>query len=247
MKELSIEEKAKRYDEALSKAKEQYDKYSNPVLLEYIFPEFKKSNDERIRKKLINCVSTFKHPFFSEMEKNEFIAWLEKQGESDETRAKMFLINKGYPIDANGKFPTYEELYNIIKEGLENQGEQEEPQVYETEDGEVITYSENEGYKIVEPMFKAGDWLVHNERRNIIKVVNATPLDYKVVDVLGYHHTITDDAIENNYHLWTIKDAKDGDILIVENIIFIYKRALSSHIVLLVLMVNFMKLPKDIQ
>ena len=65
----------------------------------------------------------------------------------------------------------------------------------------------------VETKFKVGDWFVQNERKNIVKVVNATPLVYKVVDILGYHHTITNTAIENNYHLWTIQDAKDGDVL----------------------------------
>ena len=65
----------------------------------------------------------------------------------------------------------------------------------------------------VETKFKKGDRLVHNERKHIIKVVNPTPLVYEVVDILGYHHTITDTAIENNYHLWTIQDAKKGDIL----------------------------------
>ena len=75
-----------------------------------------------------------------------------------------------------------------------------------------------------EPKFKVGDWLVHNERRNIIKVVNATPLVYECVDILGYHYTITDTAIENNYHLWSIADAKDGDVLAAEDKdkIFIY-------------------------
>ena len=45
---------------------------------------------------------------------------------------------------------------------LEKQGEQEEPQVYETEDGEIITYSETDGYKFadkIEPRFKVGDWV----------------------------------------------------------------------------------------
>ena len=31
--------------------------------------------------------------------------------------------------------------------------EQEEPQVYETEDGNIITYSETDGYKFVEPNY----------------------------------------------------------------------------------------------
>jgi len=74
----------------------------------------------------------------------------------------------------------------------------------------------------VEP--KVGDWLVHNERRNIIKVAKPSPLDYKVVDILGYHHTIAHTAIENNYHLWSIADAKAGDVLAAEDKdkIFIY-------------------------
>ena len=62
----------------------------------------------------------------------------------------------------------------------------------------------------VKPKFEVGDWLVHNERKHIVKVVNHTPLDYEVVNILGYHHTITNTAIENNYHLWTIADAKEA-------------------------------------
>ena len=37
----------------------------------------------------------------------------------------MSIKNKGYPIDANGTFPTYEEMYNIIREGLEKQGDKD--------------------------------------------------------------------------------------------------------------------------
>jgi len=55
---------------------------------------------------------------------------LEKQGESDETKAKRYLINKGYPVDANGIFPTYEETYNIIKDGIEKQGERKDAAKY---------------------------------------------------------------------------------------------------------------------
>lgn len=48
-----------------------------------------------------------------------------------------------------------------IKDWLEKKGEQEEPQVYETEDGEIITYSETDGYKFVEPNFHENEraWL----------------------------------------------------------------------------------------
>ena len=66
----------------------------------------------------------------------------------------------------------------------------------------------------MERKLKKGDWLVHNERKHIVKVVNYTPMVYEVVNILGYHHTITDTVIENNYHLWTLEDAKDGDVLV---------------------------------
>ena len=60
MKELSIEEKARAYDEAIEKAKALY-KASEPmsgcnVIIETIFPELKKSDDENIRKSIINLV-----------------------------------------------------------------------------------------------------------------------------------------------------------------------------------------------
>jgi len=94
--------------------------------------------------------------------------------------------------------------------------------------------SEQKPNNKLETKFKVGEWLVHNERKIIVKVVNASPLVYEVVDVLGYHHTITDTAIENNYHLWTIQDAKDGDVLIdksyIGECVFIFKEARPSDI-----------------
>ena len=74
-----------------------------------------------IKKQLSNIKKTITENHELDVKLTKAIDWLEKQSESDETKAKMFLINKGYPIDANGVFPTYEEMYNIIKEGLEHQ------------------------------------------------------------------------------------------------------------------------------
>ena len=169
MKKLSIEEKAKRYDEAIKKAKSKIKNDKDHVLYEddviEMFPELKESEDERIRKRIINAL----HGDVLDMEETaKAIAWLEKQGEQN-------------------------------------------PAEWHREDEQNLNACL--GYIPDEPKFKIGDWLVHNERRNIIKIVNATPLVYEVVNVLGYHYTITDTAIENNYHLWSIADAKDGDVL----------------------------------
>ena len=80
MKELSIEQKAQRYDEALEKAKRLYEKGTITESLCHIFPELKESEDEKIRKELIDIFKG-KTSYTSEEDAKRYIAWLEKQGE----------------------------------------------------------------------------------------------------------------------------------------------------------------------
>ena len=87
MKELSIEEKAKAYDEAFEKLRSLHDDYDNVSTLidikeelENIFPELQKSKDERIKEAIIATI----HLYYGEPledEAKEMIAWIEKQGE----------------------------------------------------------------------------------------------------------------------------------------------------------------------
>ena len=80
MKELTIEEKAQRYDEALKVAKGLYAKDAPDSLhLERMFPELKESEGERIRKHLIGVVELY-YGNTDEQEKKDCLAWLEKQG-----------------------------------------------------------------------------------------------------------------------------------------------------------------------
>ena len=92
MKE-SIEEKAKRYDKAIEKAKiwqaHLYDVSDKDYAdeLNYIFPELKESEDERIRKVLIGWInlepSTSFNDTFDGFSKEQILAWLEKQGNTN--------------------------------------------------------------------------------------------------------------------------------------------------------------------
>ena len=88
MKELSIEEKAKRYDEAHNVA-ENIHRFSSDLAeikrMEQLFPELKESEDERIRKEIIESM---RHQMdrFSDAPNvikkyKKWIAWLEKRGE----------------------------------------------------------------------------------------------------------------------------------------------------------------------
>lgn len=85
MKELTIEEKAKAYDEAVTKSIEFYTlckkcgAKGTVDFLEDIFPELKESEDERIRKEIIDSIKELRligTPSYRE----KAIAWLEKQG-----------------------------------------------------------------------------------------------------------------------------------------------------------------------
>ena len=80
----TIEEKAKAYDEALSRAKEVYYRgYYVMGDLETIFPELTESNDEKIKKVLIDIFNVGAHNGgqTNGISDKDILAWLEKQGE----------------------------------------------------------------------------------------------------------------------------------------------------------------------
>ena len=83
MKELSKEEKAKRYDEAIERAKH-YQKVNGSAVIPAIFPELKESEDEKIRKWLINTIEEVPDDSieWDVIDKSEVLAWLEKQKET---------------------------------------------------------------------------------------------------------------------------------------------------------------------
>ena len=86
-----LKQKAQRYDEALEKAKRLYEKGTITESLCHIFPELKESEDEKIRKEIIDFLwkeKIFLQEAHSSVENNpkyrfvmDAIAWLEKQGE----------------------------------------------------------------------------------------------------------------------------------------------------------------------
>ena len=82
---MTQEEKAKAYDEALLIAKPKIKNNKDHVLYENdvieIFPELKESEDEKIRKDLIQWIDEFPDTIWRGHYKKDVIDWLEKQGE----------------------------------------------------------------------------------------------------------------------------------------------------------------------
>ena len=88
---MTQEEKAKAYDEAIKRAKQLYVDGMPQIsrnTTEYIFPELKESEDERIRKALIRFhKSTID---VDGIKGKDIIAWLERQGE----QKKSYMMDK---------------------------------------------------------------------------------------------------------------------------------------------------------
>lgn len=124
MKELSIEQKAKAYDEAIERAKNLHkdaiDMGENirAKQCEIIFPELKESENGEIRESLVAYFAKFKQ---SDMWDDDFsfgdvLSWLEKQGMSYTKRDVDDAYLEGVTNTKNEIEKQYEETYQIRKD-----------------------------------------------------------------------------------------------------------------------------------
>ena len=67
----------------------------------------------------------------------------------------------------------------------------------------------------VEPKFKVGDWVVKGN--TIAQILDIQEQYYVGVDINGKDFTSSRFLNNDKIHLWTIQDAKDGDILVIES------------------------------
>lgn len=116
---MTQKEKAKRYDEAIERARalnngEDVDVEAGTTICEYIFPELKESEDERIRKAIIEFFELQDdNTTYSFIPKKDIIAWLEKQGKHLENydeaeKEKADFVGDGF-IECHADFLDFKE------------------------------------------------------------------------------------------------------------------------------------------
>lgn len=213
MEELSIKEKAKRYDEAIKRAESIYNETTIPStttkgICTYIFPELKESEDERVRNKLIEFFKGYSpdEEWWGNITQEDILSWLEKHGEqkSIDEIAKEVCKNKESAV-------TFLKSTGIMNEKGELADE------YKIEQDEQKPTNE------VEPKFKIGDWVIDKQGivhqiANVIENVTYHTYGYDIVGG-GYFNDNTEGV-----RLWTIQDAKDGDALVAsDGSIFLFK------------------------
>lgn len=71
---------------------------------------------------------------------------------------------------------------------------------------------------LTKPKFKVGDWIVNNDDKSIGQITEIL-YDEEDPEIYGYNHTngYFANVFEKDYHLWTIEDAKPGDVLMCES------------------------------
>ena len=126
---------------------------------------------------------------------SEYDAWLEKQGKTFTKRDIDDAYLKGV-CDAKQELEKQDEIDNCPLECSTNT---------------VMTDSKKNQ---VEPKFHEGDWITNGL---------SYPMQISSIDD-GMYYTHNDtvggdiESIDKEYHLWTIQDAKDGDVLVDEDI-----------------------------
>ena len=203
----------KKYKETLERAKTLYENANGMILkkwVEQVFPELTESDDEKVKKIITLCLEECVHSdIIRDYEKDDAIVWLEKQKSTlpkwkykkDNTPLlrDSIILNK---YGCVAKSPSgaivsdvwvldYDELAKLPKEEIEKQGKLKP-------------------IDKVEPKFKVGDWIAYNHNPNLPP--------RKIIQITNEHYVFNNGSfeiktLEADWHLWTIQDAKDGDVL----------------------------------
>ena len=235
----------KKYKELVGKIEKAYlyaQTDSTKAVLEEIRPELKES-EERIRKALID--------FFNRGAENgeqtngvcdkDILAWLEKQGEQKahlELKAgKWYICHRAYCCRAGHLTVKEGERVLCQEDGVVKGFVITEPEKYfrggsapieateatyttevETGDGGIKALVTG---KVVMPKFKVGDFIVNDYCMG--KVIELTDDAYLLDTWQGIPF-----SCEHNAHLWTIADAKDGDVLQLGAVTAIFKEYIGN-------------------
>lgn len=186
--------------------------------LETIFPELKESEDERIRKAILDYLTKMwgnSQDDVCGVHVEDAIAWLEKQGEKSSIRERYDRIKNSewFKKTHEGMFVSEEEVdnANVVV-----------PKDYSSIDPHFFKTTDK-----AEPRFKVGEWLCENEPNNYARFIQIL----EIVNVQGKKryrisrniHKDDEDVVEfefveKYYHKFDIQDVKNGDVLAVDPI-----------------------------
>lgn len=204
-------------------------------------PEVKESEDDKIRKEII---AYFKADWAEEegITRPDWIAWLEKQERKDYNPYRVIIESIAEMCERYSHTKDWKDFYDNVKvkckdaieydnkANHEKRGKQKSIIKMKTPEeslgidsdtyNEIVDaciYDEQKSADNIEPKFKVGDWVVREYTKDIITTNQV--VDFKRIDDEHFGYTLDDETYfsgswESSYHLWTIEDAKAGDVLV---------------------------------
>lgn len=187
--------------------------------LEEMFPELTELEDEGIRIELLNYLYDVHD---DDEERARWIAWLEKQGEQ--------MFDPRYSI--LDKLIEADDIYQMsVNDAMVEEAKNKAIEVLSKLEISKLLELEKQGEQKsvdnVEPKFNVNDWVIDSQGivhqiGNVIENVTNHTYSYDIVGS-GYFNDNTEGV-----RLWTIQDAKDGDVLANNGNIILFKQISDS-------------------
>ena len=190
--------------------------------VERMFPELRESKDEktkRILHSISSKMSLHLSDIFTEEEFQCFDAWSNVWLKREDEQKPMPIFRVGETIIAK-------DGTNIIKEPFHI--DKIEDDYYWDGENTILVCNQDEFELVeqkhadkVEPKFKVGDWVVRG--KTIAQILDIQEQYYVGLDIDGNDFTSSRFLSDDKIHLWTIQDAKDGDVLAAHECYVIFK------------------------
>lgn len=228
---MNNEEKYEMALEALQEVFSGGDEFINmsrlKLRLQPFFPELKENDDEKIRKAIVEFFEQQDdNTTYSFVPKQSILAWLKKQGESkiawhsvsEEPEELEELLCEWESDDATWHdvafYHANTKTFWKLKRKIE--GVTKWAYVNNTE-----PQGEQKGTNAIEPKFKVGDWIINGRLYTalVLDIENDKYFAEFVDGSKGFQYIY---YVDNHFHLWTIADAKEGDVLVNGSNIFIF-------------------------
>ena len=220
----------KKFDDFLDESKSIIDLNQRVEDLENTFPELKEREDEQHRKWILEYLYDGLRKS-NEQFKDQFmcaIVWLEKQcGITKLSEEEQNKFAKGVLTRCALSFIDYLDTHKYEGKMCVSNGECEDienafhnamwDRLHRYYCKYIENQSEQKSVDTVKSKFKIGDWIVCEVTGSVYQIKNC--IENLSNHKYGYDLTngdyIGSDEV-NHYHLWTIADAKDGDVLLFE-------------------------------
>lgn len=196
----------KKYKEALEMAREAFYSQETPHVakawLLTMFPALVENENEKTRRNIIELVKQSSEVLEKQNQK-DMLNWLEKQIKQKPTWSEEDEQSKNWILD-------------YLYDGLRRSDEQFKDEFKAAIDW-LDKLGEQKSTDNVEPKFHKGEWIISDtvsKDYRICKITGIKDGNYTIESTCGYKGYNQFDVFDTAYRLWTIQDAKDGDVLV---------------------------------